>query len=316
MRRRRYTGRISAVLEAALDMLSARLAGQGIEKLSWDTEGTAWRLGYLALRQFRAREGTCRIPYQHVESLPDTDISLSRWCVVQRQQYRLGKLSGARIAALEQVPGWQWEIELRPGYRPVLDDADHGTRKGYAKGCRCDGCTDANSSYENVRVNGGGTDLVDAGEARAKVRILRGQGVSQKAIARAADLNVKTVAELENAVLARVRLETEQDILALTIDRVRQFEKAGRWGGTEPAAPVLRLVDEMTALGWPRAWIAREIGQRGALQLGKGGTVSVGNARKIRELRQRVGSMTAPPRRCRQELPPLDEITAGLRTAS
>jgi superfamily II DNA or RNA helicase len=315
VRRRRHTGRISVVLEAALDMLSARLAGQGIEKLSWQTEDTAWRLGYLALLQFRAREGTCRIPYQHVESLPDIDISLSRWCVVQRQQHRLGNLSQARIAALEQVPGWQWEIELRPGYRPVLDDADHGTRKGYAKGCRCGGCTDANSSYEHARVNGNGTDLVDASQARGKVRILRGQGVSQKAIARAADLNVKTVAELEDAVLARVRPETERDILALTVDRVRQFEKAGRWGGTEPAAPILQLVDEMTALGWPKAWIAREIGQSRALQLGKGGTVSIGNARKIRELRQRVGSMT-PPRTWRQELPPLAEITAGLRTAS
>lgn len=147
------------------------------------------------------------------------------------------------------------------------------------------------------------------------VWILRGQGASQKAIARAADLNVKTIVELEKEVLTRVRPETEQDILALTIGRVRKCEMAGRWGGTEPAAPVLRLVDEMAALGWPKAWIAREIGQQRALQLGKGGTVSVSNARKIRELRLRVGSMTAPPRRLRPELPPLAEITAGLRTA-
>ena len=41
VRRRRHTGRISVVLEAALDMLSASLAGQGIEKLSWQTEDTA-----------------------------------------------------------------------------------------------------------------------------------------------------------------------------------------------------------------------------------------------------------------------------------
>jgi superfamily II DNA or RNA helicase len=311
VRRRRHTGRISPVLETALDMLSTRLAGQGIEKLSWDAEGTAWRLGYLALRQFQAREGTCRIPYQHVESLPDIDINLSRWCVVQRQRYRLGKLTAIRIATLEQVPGWQWEIDLRPGYRPVLDDGDHGTRKSYAKGCRCDGCTDANSSYENTRENGPGTDLVDAAEARGKVRILRGQGVSQKAIARAADLNVKTIAELENAILARVRPETARDILALTIDQIRQFEK------TQPAGPVLELVDEMTALGWPKAWIAREIGQQRALQLGKsGGAVSATSARKIRDLRRRIGSMTPPPRTWRQSLPSLAEIIADFPTAS
>ncbi len=311
VRRRRYTDRISVVLQAALDMLSASLAGQGIEKLSWDTAGTGWRLGYLALRQFHSREGTSRIPYQHAESLPDIDINLSRWCVVQRQQYRLGNLSRDRIAALEQVPGWQWEVELRPGYRPELADAEHGTRKAYAKGCKCDACTDANSGYEHARVNDGGTDLVDARKARGKVWMLRGQGASQKAIARAADLNVKTIAELDNEVVTRIRPENEQDILALTISRVRQFERAGRWGGTEPAAPVLRLVDELTGLGWPKAWIAREIGQQRTLQLGKGSTVSVGHARKIRELRQRVGSMTAPPPRQRQELPPLAEIIAA-----
>jgi hypothetical protein len=293
-------------------MLSASLAGRGIEKLNWDAAGTGWRLGYLALRQFQAREGTCRIPDQHVESLPDIDINLSRWCVVQRQQYRLRKLSPERIAALEQVPGWQWEVELRPGYRPVLAGAEHGTRKAYAKGCKCDACTDANASYENTRINGGGTDLVDARRARGRVWMLRGQGASQKAIARAADVNVKTIAELENEVLARIRPETEECILALTIERVRECEKAGRWGGTEPAAPVLRLVDEMVALGWPKAWIAREIGhgQGRALQLGRNhDTVSVGHARKIRELRQRVGFRTAP-RRWRQELPPLAEIIA------
>ena len=140
--------------------------------------------------------------------------------------------------------------------------------------------------------------------------MLRGQGASQKAIARAADLNVKTIAELENEVLARIRPETEQDILALTIDRVRQFEKAGRWGGTEPAAPVLRLVDELTGLGWPKAWIAREIGQRAR---------TPARQRRHRERRPRPQDPRAPAARgvhdraaaeTRQELPPLAEIIA------
>lgn len=312
VRRRRYTGRISVLLEAALDMLSADLAGQGVERFAWDAAGTGWRLGYLALRQFWAREGHCRVPYQWVESLPDIDLNLSRWCVVQRQQYRLGELSPERAAALEQVPGWRWEVDLRPGYRPVLTDAYHGERKAYAKGCRCDACTYANASYEHARTNGAGTDLVDARRARGRVWMLRGQGASQKAIARAADVNVKTVAELENEVLNRIRPETEQAILAVTMEQVREFEKPGRWGGTEPAAPVLELVGELVALGWPKAWIAREIGNgQRALQLGRNhDTVSVGHARRVRELRQRIGSMTPPPRRQRQELPPLAAILA------
>jgi superfamily II DNA or RNA helicase len=313
VRRRRYTGRISVVLQAALNMLSASLAGQGIEKLNWDAAGTGWRLGYLALRQYQAREGTCHVPYQAFESLPDIELNLSRWCAVQRQQYRLGNMSPERITALEQVPGWQWEVELRPGYRPELDDAEHGTRHAYAKGCRCDPCTDANSSYEHARTNGNGTDLVDARRARGKVWILRGQGASQKALARAGGVNVKTIAELEQEVLTRIRPETEECILALTIEEVRKAEKAGRWGGTEPAGPVLQLIDEMVALGWSKAWIAREIehGNGRRMQLGRDhATVSVSQARRVRELRQRIGSLNAPSwRRC-EGLPPLAEILA------
>ena len=335
VRRRRYTGRIGLLLQIALDMLAASFVVQAIEQLDWDNGGTGWRLGYLALRQFQTREHTCRVPYMHVEALPDFELNLSRWCVVQRQQHRLGRLSPQRVAALDRVPGWQWEVDLRPGYRPVLDGVEHGTRTAYAKGCRCGDCTDSNGIYA-AGLEHDGTDLVDAGRARAHVRKLRAQGGSQKAIARAAGVNVKTIDQLEQDIvlppdrenargtkrvrtgLTRVRPETEQAILALTIVQVRPFMKGGPTGGrlSEPAAPVLALVDEMVVLGWPKAWIAREIGQRGALQLGKGGAVSVGNARKIRELRQRVGSLTAPPRRGRQELPPLDEITTSMRSAS
>ncbi len=315
VRRRHYTGRSSVLLEAALDMLAASLVGQGIEKLAWDTPGTGWRLGYLALRQYQAREGTCRTPYGHVESLPDIDLNLSRWCVVQRQQHRFGKMSPERVTALEQVPGWQWEVDLRPGYRPVLDEAEHGSRKAYAKGCRCDDCTDANAGYEHARENGAETDLVDASRARGKVWMLRAQGASQKAIARAADVNVKTVDELEKEVVTRIRPETEASILAVTMEQVRECEKAGRWGGTEPAGPVLDLVDELVGLGWPKAWIAREIGsgQGRVLQIGRNhDTVSIALADKVRDLRRRVGPRTPPRlwRRC-QALPPLDEILAG-----
>lgn len=331
VRRRRYTGRIGLPLQVALNMLAASFVGQAIEQLDWDNGGTGWRLGYLALRQFQAREHTCRVPYQHVEALPDFELNLSRWCVVQRQQHRLGNLSPQRAAALDRVPGWQWEIDLRPGYRPVLDDVEHGMRLAYAKGCRCDPCTDTNASYA-IGLERDGTDLVDAGRARVHVRMLRAQGASQKAIARAAGVNVKTIDQLEQDIvlpaarensrgaqrirtgLTRIRPETEQAILAVTIEKARQFEK------TEPAGPVLQLVDEMVALGWPKAWIAREIGhgqgQGRALQLGKNhDTVSTNYARKIRELRQAVGSMT-PPRLWRQGMPPLAEITAGLRTTA
>jgi superfamily II DNA or RNA helicase len=315
VRRRRYTGRISVPLECALNMLSARLAGQGVEKLAWQSGATAWRLGLLALRQYQAREGTCRVPDQYVESLPDIDINLSDWARRQRHLHRHGELSAEYAAALEQVPGWQWEVELRPGYRPVLDDVEHGERTGYAKGCRCDACTDANSGYELARTNGQDTDLVDAGPAQRKLQALLAEGVTKDAIVRAAGVGHNTIDALQYR--SRIRPENEARILALTADRVRPYMKGSPTGGrlTEPAGPVLELVEEMVALGWPKAWIARELGcgQGRALQIGRSGDVSVAYARKIRALRQRVGSLAPDPgrRRC-EALPPLAEFVAAL----
>lgn len=307
VRRRRYTGRLDPLLELELDMLSA--ARPSAVGMRWEPQETAWRLGYLALRQYVTREGTCRVPYQHTETLPDHELNLSRWCVVQRQQRRLGKLPAGRAAALEQVPGWRWEVELRDGYRPVLDDAEHGTRAGYAKGCKCDDCTEANNTY-NRRNDTDGTDLVPATRARGHLRLLEGQGAVMKAAARAAGLNIKTLTEVKDGVLARVRPETEQAILALTLQAAKDAERPGRWE-TVPAGPTWALIDDMVARGWPKSWISREIGQDGrALQL-KRTSVSVQNAYAVEELHRALGQRTPPPRECRTPLPTLAEILAA-----
>lgn len=310
VRRRRYTGRIDAVLERELSLISS--VRPDAISLRWEPGETAWRLGYLALRQWVAREHTARVPYQHMEALPDHELNLSRWCVVQRQEYRRGKLNPGRIQALEQVPGWAWEVELRPGYRPVLDDAQHGTRAAYAKGCKCDPCTDANGAYEHAR-DSEGTDLVPADKARGHLRLLLGRGAGQKPLARVADLNVKTIIEVSDGTLARIRPETEEAILALTFEAAKVAELPGRWGGTVPAGPTWALIDDMLARGWPKAWISREIGQGGrALQL-KRTEVSVQNARAVEDLHRRLGRRASPPREWRTGLPSLEEILAAER---
>lgn len=314
VRRRRVTGRLDPFLEHELLLLHKK--HPTAVRLRWDTDGTRWRLAYLALRQFAAREGTCRVPYQHVETLPDYEVNLSRWCVVQRQEHRYHRLAAERVTALEQIPGWQWEVSLRDGYRPVLDDVDHGSRKAYAKGCRCDPCTDANASYEHSRENGTETtDLVDAAKARGVVRILRGRGASQKALARAAGLNVKTIAELEDGTLARIRPETAQAVLGLTLGVAKAAELPGRWT-TVDAGPTWELLDDMLARGWPKAWISREIGKDGrALQL-KRARVTVDNAAAVRDLHDRLGDRRPPNRARHAALPTLAEILAAERKAS
>jgi hypothetical protein len=314
VRRRRYTGRLHPALELELEMIGRH----DWQPLRWDRSETAWRLGYLALRQYVAREGKARVPQDHLEQLPDHELNLSRWCTVQRLHHRRGELAADRVAALEQVPGWQWEVELREGYRPRMEDLEHGQRSSYAKGCRCDPCTEANRAYETARTTGQ-TDLVDAARARAHVRQLLALGAGQKPLARAAGVNVKTVVELVDGILRRVRPETEAALLAATLDAARQHSGAGRWGETVPAGPTRKLIDWMVMRGWPKSWIAREIGQDGgALQL-RGDRISKANADKVAELDRRLGRTRRPPKRgsnrngTKEPLPTLDELLAAER---
>ena len=263
-------------------------------------------------------EGKARMPQHHREALPDhVELDLSRWCTVQRQEHRLGQMPADRITALEQVPGWEWEIGLREGYRPVLDDALHGTRRGYAKGCLCGPCTDANAAYEHARTNGATTDLVDARRARGHLRLLLGRGVAQKQLARAAGVNVKTIVEVAEGVVARIRPETEEELVALTYEAAAGHVAGGRWGEMVDAGPTWKLIDWMVHRGFSKAWISREIGQDGrALQLDRH-RITRTAAERVAELDRRLGRSRRPPaRRAGTSLPTLEEILAATQAAS
>jgi hypothetical protein len=313
IRRRRYTGRLHPALQAEIELLGQ---GRSWEPLRWEAANTGWRLGYLALRQYVAREGKARMPQHHREALPDHELDLSRWCTVQRQEHRLGQMPPERVTALEQVPGWAWEVGLREGYRPVLPDAVHGTRRGYAKGCKCDPCTEANSAYEHARTNGATTDLVDAARARGHLRLLLARA-GQKQLARAADVNVKTIVEVAEGIVARIRPETEEALLALTVEAAAAHTAHGRWGETVDAAPTWALIAWMVRRGWSKAWISREIGQGGrALQLDRD-RIAKTAADKVAELDRRLGRSRRPPARGpRTALPTLEEILAAEQAVS
>jgi superfamily II DNA or RNA helicase len=303
VRRRRATGRLAAPLERELELLSSK---SRTLRVNWEAADTAWRLGYLALRQFVAREGTCRVPYQHVEALPDHQLDLNRWCVVQRQRRRQGVLTGERIAALDAVPGWAWEVTLRDGYTPDLTDDEHGVA-GFEKGCRCEVCETAHRE-DYVRVA--------ATRARGHLRMLHARGAGQKPMARAARINPKTIADIISGRSKTVLAETEQTLLALTLDAVKAHTGDGPWGELVEATQTWRLVDEITSWGWPKAWISREIGQDGrALQLNRD-TLTKRNADAVAEVHRRLAGRRAPERRHGPDgraagwvpLPTLDEL--------
>lgn len=318
VRRRRYTGRLHPALELELQLLGRD--NYRWQPLRWDNADTGWRLSYLALRQFVDREHTARIPTDHDEALPDIAINISRWCVVQRLEHRHDRLAPERVAALDQIPGWQWEIPVRKENRRVLDEVEHGHRWAYARGCRCDPCTDANTA-EARRLEREGTDLVDAGPARAHLRSLLARGAGQKPLARAAGVNVKSIVAIADGEVSRIRPERAQLILALTHTAAEQHTATGRWGELVDARPTWRLIDWMVMHGWPKAWISREIGQDGrALQLRRD-RISPANAEKVAALDHRLGRTRRPPTGTSSRvssgpsLPTLEEILAAERAA-
>ncbi len=326
VRRRRYTGRLHPSLE--LELLLLEQAGM---RLHWDTAATGWRLGYLALRQFADREGTARVPYQHVEALPDYQLDLSRWCTVQRQDHRRGVLPEDRRMALEQISGWRWEVSPyrgadADGVIAFADPTLHGQRLGYAKGCRCDPCTTAHTAAfaDRRRSQGAGScDLVDAEPARRHLMAVQATGVSADAMARVSGLNSKTLDAVLAGQRARVRPETAAALLAVTSQAAAAVDRSafGPHGELVDARPTWKLIDWMVLRGWPRAWISREIGQSGrALQL-KRDRISVTNADKVAELDRRLGrTRRPPPRRSNriggEPLPTLDELLAAEQEAS
>ncbi|UQX13565.1 DEAD/DEAH box helicase [Candidatus Mycobacterium methanotrophicum] len=309
-RRRHATGRLSQVLLDELAVLTPSPGSPGA--LRWHTSATVWLLGLEALRQFVAREGHCRPSYSHYENLPDYCLPLYDWCARQRHSYRHGQLLSARARMLAQVPGWQWE--RRPAPRVLLDigDTRHGTRAGYVKGCRCDACTQANRVSQAHRAaaaaaGGPSTDLVDAAAARAHLISLKGPGVNQKSLARACGLNVKTIAGVMCGDTRRILPDSESAICALTAADVRA---AAAPGTQVDAAPTWELLDGMIARGWPKAWIARELGFGTSLRLSRI-AVTAANADKVAKLAQRIGERVPPSRRARQPVPRLDAILAA-----
>lgn len=311
VRRAKVLGTLSQALLDELEVTTPNTGSPG--RLRWQTRETQWQIGLEVLSRYVAREGRCRMPEGHTEDFEGAEYPLYVWCRRQRHDHRYGTLDPSRIEALEQVPGWLWEIQPTPRISIDIGDARHGTRTGYVKGCRCQPCTDANRLAQadrdrRARTGGPSTDLVAAARARGHLRVLAGQGATQKGLARAADLNVKTIVEILEGERTRIHPDTERIVLAITMDDVRHAHAPGT---LVPAAPTWDRIEDLVERGWPKSWIAREAGLGRSLQL-KSDRVTAGNAQRIAELHDQLDGITPPPRRHRAPMPPLSEITADL----
>lgn len=69
-----------------------------------------------ALDAYVGREGTARVPTEHIED----GVRLGPWVSSVRQRYHQGKLDSYLVQALESRPGWEWG-PLRPGPEAMTD---------------------------------------------------------------------------------------------------------------------------------------------------------------------------------------------------
>lgn len=307
IRRRRVTGHLS---QALLDELWVAAPSEPKDKaLNWYRGATLWLLGIEALRQFAAREGHSKPPSGHIEALVDHSVALNQWCGLQRHLYRHGKLIPARARLLEQIIGWKWDHTPEPGEPIDIGETAHGTRTGYTKGCRCVPCGQANAADAGKRAAAAAaglptTDLIEAAAAREHIAELRRGGASLKSIVRASGLSRTAVSGIACGDTRRIMPDTHQAIVGLTAADVRA---AAAPKTLVDAGPTWALLDDMIARGWPKSWIARELGLNSSLQLRRD-TVTAASAAKVDHLAKCLGDRTPPPRRRGRPMPRLSQI--------
>jgi hypothetical protein len=83
------------------------LSAEQIERLEsvrwvWNGRDAIWEDCFEALKRYVAREGHCRVPYDHKED----GIGLGTWVRHQKRDDRSN--SPERMAKLEGLPGWEW----------------------------------------------------------------------------------------------------------------------------------------------------------------------------------------------------------------
>jgi len=74
---------------------------------TWDPYSDQWQEGYKHLNIYVKREGNALVPakYKNKEGF-----TLGRWVRRRRWDYSQGKLSAEKRSALEQLPGWTWDV--------------------------------------------------------------------------------------------------------------------------------------------------------------------------------------------------------------
>lgn len=148
-----------------------------------------------------------------------------------------------------------------------------GTRSRYVGGCRCDACRRANNDYRRQverhkrRVSYGieapkpPTDC-SPDEARAHLLWLRSVGVGRRTVAAKTGLSQSALQRIAWGDRGRIKITTANRILAVGKGNAPA-------GARVDAAATWRLINDMVYLGAKKVWIAEQLGNQRALQIGK-----------------------------------------------
>ncbi len=82
---------------------------ESVKKWTWDPHGNKWEEAFCKLKAFVAKHGHPLVPNHFVFK----DYPLGVWVANQRSFHRRGNLEQSRIAKLESLKGWEWNLRGR-----------------------------------------------------------------------------------------------------------------------------------------------------------------------------------------------------------
>lgn len=341
VRRRKLTGHLAPELEDEIwaGTPSRWLTGHRL-RWQWDKAETQWRLGYTALRTYAQREGHANPVTTHTEVLTDISINLGQWVALQRHAHRHGRLEQGRAAALEAQPGWLWDGDVggtRSFDAPLELPAhlQHGSAGARGRDCHCEPCVLAARTYAREWAaarrrsrNAGG---VDPTRARRHLATLEHKlavalaadtggparpGSGRVLIAAASGVPLGVVRGLAGSTLYEISDDHDGRIRATTAAMCLSHRTAagsrGRGASTSSekvdVAPTRELLQDLQARGFSLAWIGRELGYTGSLQVGPE-LITRRVATTVRDLASRVGDLQMPELTPRRPVPTLALLT-------
>lgn len=138
----------------------------------------------------------------------------------------------------------------------LRDDDQHGERRTYVRGCRCDACARANAAYckryRSRAHKSGGAIRVDAGKARRHLTAMS-EFYTKSAMGSLAAMNSSAIYRIQSGLQPQVTREVEARILAIKPGE----DVGGQW---VPAIYAARRIQALTALGYSVHWQAVQLG--------------------------------------------------------